>query len=123
MSLLLFLSTCPVRGTTRPKWPLHQCWAISIHVPREGHDPGGGRHKRRKRISIHVPREGHDVRKTVLPISWLIFLSTCPVRGTTSSVFLRVREFVISIHVPREGHDSHYTAAHGGRIHFYPRAP
>ena len=33
---------------------------ISIHVPREGHDPQAGTLFPRVAISIHVPREGHD---------------------------------------------------------------
>ena len=37
--LSIFLSTCPVRGTTWPDKPnLNSKPAISIHVPREGHD-------------------------------------------------------------------------------------
>ena len=34
-----FLSTCPVRGTTRQRRLADAVIAISIHVPREGHDP------------------------------------------------------------------------------------
>ena len=56
-------------------------------------------------ISIHVPREGHDGNPKRAPVASRIFLSTCPVRGTT----LKERHAgvceVISIHVPREGHD------------------
>ena len=34
-------------------------------------------------ISIHVPREGHDLdSSSIMPMAAL-FLSTCPVRGTT----------------------------------------
>ena len=37
------------------------CMAISIHVPREGHDPYYAYiNPSRTLISIHVPREGHD---------------------------------------------------------------
>ena len=34
--------------------------AISIHVPREGHDSALSSVRARQVISIHVPREGHD---------------------------------------------------------------
>ena len=34
-------------------------------------------------ISIHVPREGHDSTIPDMATGELIFLSTCPVRGTT----------------------------------------
>ena len=58
---------------------------ISIHVPREGHDRR--QYKQRdcgKGISIHVPREGHDKLTAALPTMAGLFLSTCPVRGTTA---------------------------------------
>ena len=45
-----FLSTCPVRGTTRPICTIHTGWGISIHVPREGHDPVDDR---RGRAALH----------------------------------------------------------------------
>ena len=34
--------------------------AISIHVPREGHDAKKEILDKQMKISIHVPREGHD---------------------------------------------------------------
>ena len=126
---LKFQSTCPARGTTRCKKSLksnnlnfnpraprgarpeyryspNRVAGISIHVPREGHDPlpysnfrqrgyfnprapRGARHalapttESPASISIHVPREGHDYAR-----EWAN------------------RMFLISIHVPREGHDS-----------------
>ena len=36
----------------------------------------------------------------------MLFLSTCPVRGTTADFARKETEVEISIHVPREGHDS-----------------
>ena len=56
----VFLSTCPVRGTTRGKKPLNYWRIISIHVPREGHDFELYYQVAGFFISIHVPREGHD---------------------------------------------------------------
>ncbi len=141
-----FLSTCPGRGTTRPLAIDVLRLVISIHVPREGHDPipptsyrtvrhfyprapGGARLPRRHRlqprneISIHVPREGHDCQRPCTsgsrryfyprapggarpnvftePVASVIFLSTCPGRGTTGRGLGRA----------------------GGRRDFYPRAP
>ena len=78
-----FQSTCPARGTTAgtrvclPSFPdfnpraprgarpsfdtsLITLLAISIHVPREGHDAGCHGSCGAYKISIHVPREGHD---------------------------------------------------------------
>ena len=102
--------------------------AISIHVPREGHDDTYHDNYLRFGISIHVPREGHDAVKLYFTMSASQFQSTCPARGTTLCMDgadangrnfnpraprgarlrlgphpLRARR--ISIHVPREGHD------------------
>ena len=84
ISSSVFLSTCPVRGTTGPVLPPHERRAISIHVPREGHDRQQARADTEAyRISIHVPREGHDEVTNVSNVIQFPFLSTCPVRGTT----------------------------------------
>ena len=56
---------------------------ISIHVPREGHDPLRNYWQRETRISIHVPREGHDQPPDISMTVFMIFQSTCPARGTT----------------------------------------
>ena len=52
-----------------------------------------------------------------------IFLSTCPVRGTTPAELRNALKSVISIHVPREGHDPERRDRPDLREHFYPRAP
>ena len=52
-------------------------------------------------ISIHVPREGHDLVAAPARPGLLVFLSTCPVRGTTGRAELLSRK----------------------RLNFYPRAP
>ena len=58
--------------------------AISIHVPREGHDvPLKHGIISHIEISIHVPREGHDTAAATSSPGSSLFLSTCPVRGTT----------------------------------------
>ena len=57
----IFLSTCPVRGTTAAEDEgLIYPDDISIHVPREGHDFVRSKGPTIRVISIHVPREGHD---------------------------------------------------------------
>ena len=98
----LFQSTCPARGTTCRPDGGERLRRISIHVPREGHDPthgtGGAPYER---ISIHVPREGHD--------------PDCDKFSVGGDK--------ISIHVPREGHDATAAEAVGAMIYFNPRAP
>ena len=104
-SLSEFQSTCPARGTTNIDAEASELVAISIHVPREGHD-----------VAVQVDEEA--VR----------FQSTCPARGTTgratpsssspanfnpraprgARLGMRIGRLLtlwISIHVPREGHD------------------
>ena len=101
-----FLSTYPVRGTTRRIRRDAKAGKISIHVPRAGYDANiTSEWQRGKCISIHVPRAGYDashvvglrrqrhfyprtpcgVRLYCSHISHVlyIFLSTYPVRGTT----------------------------------------
>ena len=79
--------------------------AISIHVPREGHDWARYNRNSEYEISIHVPREGHDGFTCGGEGGVAEFLSTCPVRGTTKGVEKMYSLEYISIHVPREGHD------------------
>ena len=118
-----FQSTCPARGTTPPcrlqaRRGFHfnpraprgarlyadtrggESHAISIHVPREGHDRGGVCRKTGTGISIHVPREGHD----------------------RDFILIRLKAG-ISIHVPREGHDDILMDVRSVPPHFNPRAP
>ena len=56
-------------------------------------------------ISIHVPREGHDPCSTIVCLRMFGFQSTCPARGTTHLKTNLKGNLEISIHVPREGHD------------------
>ena len=74
---------------------------ISIHVPREGHDTRSIYTHLRNSISIHVPREGHDLFFLLEFEHICVFLSTCPVRGTTN-----LREIAAIV-----------------AVNFYPRAP
>ena len=61
----------------------HVRLAISIHVPREGHDKSAVQIIMMLLISIHVPREGHDTTRQMLRLTAPPFQSTCPARGTT----------------------------------------
>ena len=80
----IFQSTCPARGTTH-------CRRLSDAV---------------RAISIHVPREGHDLQCVKMCAILFVFQSTCPARGTTRQRrAVRQEQLDISIHVPREGHD------------------
>ena len=122
--VVVFLSTSPLRGTTRPPpFPRHNL-GISIHVPLAGDDVAAVSLVPKSTISIHVPLAGDDWSnisssssssdfyprppcggrpwRTKLP-RWhqRQFLSTSPLRGTTDvcGVFQH------------------------GLLHFYPRPP
>ena len=97
-------------------------------MPREGHDYSLAGMYRQRQISIHVPREGHDPKQTALLLPDIDFnpraprgarlknavirghscqfQSTCPARGTTLVIAKQDGSAFISIHVPREGHDA-----------------
>ena len=101
-----FQSTCPARGTTLQRLVVLRRLAISIHVPREGHDAC------RQETSWSSPRfqSTCPARGTTtalfLPQKFLkLFQSTCPARGTTYRIAKCPDFSSISIHVPREGHD------------------
>ena len=97
---------------------------ISIHVPREGHDANPEVCLlATKGISIHVPREGHDVFYGKIRTYLDKFQSTCPARGTTAFALDVLVDNAISIHVPREGHDSKDSRTTSPWTHFNPRAP
>ena len=124
-----FQSTCPARGTTVSQQERGLPQAISIHVPREGHDrrgrdvPGAQPHFNpraprgaRLRQSNKSLEKNHDfnpraprgarppcaIAGTFCPG----FQSTCPARGTTVFDPPHLAHVGISIHVPREGHDA-----------------
>ena len=102
----IFLSTSPLRGTTRNMKCKDCACYISIHVPLAGDDniptpthcrhrnfyprpPCGGRHQQRtaqavlQSISIHVPLAGDDGGCMIMEKYDYLFLSTSPLRGTT----------------------------------------
>ena len=81
---IIFLSTYPVRGTTR--WRGRRCPPVVHFYPRTpcGVRPGEGQARRaRAGISIHVPRAGYDSSPGLSQYISKSFLSTYPVRGTT----------------------------------------
>ena len=136
-----------MRGTTRKSPKSKQSSQISIHVPLAGDDSAASAAVSLPRaISIHVPLAGDDVwraRCNLVPKHFYprppcggrhnvnrlcrkrcTFLSTSPLRGTTSR---RCRTghtpAQISIHVPLAGDDgSDYRIAEA-YTHFYPRPP
>ena len=83
--IIRFQSTCPARGTTRPR-NYHKSHAMDFN-PRA---PRGARHTCVIQIvgvdyiSIHVPREGHDPYTQSSRQHRAPFQSTCPARGTTA---------------------------------------
>ena len=101
-----FLSTYPVRGTTKrsSRWRTG-CKNFYPRTPcgvrRSARPPGGCV----RAISIHVPRAGYDLDGIEARLLDLVFLSTYPVRGTTEQSRLRLVTDGISIHVPRAGYD------------------
>ena len=124
-----FQSTCPARGTTRGTGKTYGAFAISIHVPREGHDieplplirgvalfqstcPARGTTSSltpiRTRLHNFNPRAPRGARHISVRrnITRRLFQSTCPARGTTSRIAKASAMLTISIHVPREGHDA-----------------
>ena len=106
MTFKKFLSTYPVRGTTRLRGAQRQ-------IPRHFYPrtPCGVRLSVRlsydiiQKISIHVPRAGYDQQGNDAGLERYVFLSTYPVRGTTTKTAEESIRSVISIHVPRAGYD------------------
>ena len=92
-----------------PSKSFDQVSRISIHVPREGHDPTRLYRKNGHFvISIHVPREGHDPPCSVLSHSNSTISIHVPREGHDAVSEGKTAVVGISIHVPREGHDDTY---------------
>ena len=81
-----FLSTSPLRGTTRIGLTIWMCSRISIHVPLAGDDADGRPRYCDHHISIHVPLAGDDRATQAYAKDPAGFLSTSPLRGTTANV-------------------------------------
>ena len=104
----IFLSTSPLRGTTKRRRQQQRQRSISIHVPLAGDDPHGQEGGNERDISIHVPLAGDDhcqqkflkkcknfyprppcggrPSRSTQPPGRAKFLSTSPLRGTTANV-------------------------------------
>ena len=79
-----FQSTCPARGTTqKPRTQLPSQAEFQSTCPARGTTFAHDCTLVRGAISIHVPREGHDAGtdRVIPPVEK--FQSTCPARGTT----------------------------------------
>ena len=119
----VFLSTYPVRGTTRCFPFLRTGGIISIHVPRAGYDLG--LRPLTLRDLYFYPRTPCGVRRSFCPParSCSTFLSTYPVRGTTWAGISEDEFNEISIHVPRAGYDLMPNSPLCTPSNFYPRTP
>ena len=72
------------------------------------------------------PRAPCGARRRTLPPStaYILFQSTCPLRGTTRTRVLLRGGRTISIHVPLAGHDTYgITCKRSAWMYFNPRAP
>ena len=119
-----FQSTCPARGTTLCLGRADaDARNFNPRAPRGARRRGTGKTYGAFAISIHVPREGHDMLCQKLTVSVSPFQSTCPARGTTPPKLGVIGTDAISIHVPREGHDADGGAFPGFGYDFNPRAP
>ncbi len=142
----VFLSTYPVRGTTRTEsvscavrynfYPRTPCGVRPHHVPRR---------QEQCPISIHVPRAGYDPASYSMRIwpSYFYPRTPCGVRHQSRGHNARRRNFYprtpcgvrqdgemgivtihnISIHVPRAGYDRFQSGGKEGAQNFYPRTP
>ena len=101
-----------------------QADAISIHVPREGHDAYLCLYDFKPvAISIHVPREGHDLNAKTIAEAIIISIHVPREGHDDTCVIQIVGVDYISIHVPREGHDSRQKTPRQAGRDFNPRAP
>ena len=92
-------------------------------MPREGHDGHDYHQGIRNAISIHVPREGHDVGTAAAAPRRRHFNPRAPRGARPHAGQDRKPAGRISIHVPREGHDATARGRKMSHSHFNPRAP
>ena len=60
ITLVIFQSTCPMRGMTDDANDIEALDSISIHMPHAGHDENVDYFPFITNISIHMPHAGHD---------------------------------------------------------------
>ena len=85
LMILLFQSTLPTRGSdNRIYFSAQSHESISIHAPHEGERllRYGGKLRRAFPISIHAPHEGERLVDRLQPVTFRIFQSTLPTRGS-----------------------------------------
>ena len=63
-------------------------------------------------ISIHAPHAGRDGVNIKIIDKLILFQSTRPMRGATTSLIEPDRLAVISIHAPHAGRDGHLSKGH-----------
>ena len=103
-----FQSTCPARGTTTSVSVVCLLYSyFNPRAPRGARRKQPGLHRSPRWISIHVPREGHDPC-TSCPTwrSCCNFNPRAPRGARRGTVATATQVISISIHVPREGHDA-----------------
>ena len=119
-----FQSTHPARGATIASFAFFFVALISIHAPREGCDPEGGRAILTTGFKTHPPGVGGDLLPITIFLGFLNFNPRTP-RGVRPRFRRRGSpSCYISIHAPREGCDKSQTLASSFFIaHFNPRTP
>ena len=141
-----FQSTLPAWGATIIYYLHRECPYISIHAPRMGSDlyssltskwairyfnPRSPHGERPASLALCIPhnhfnpRSPHGERPlfaTALMIE-IIFQSTLPAWGATSSVDNMQLSTCISIHAPRMGSDKQVASITPKQMHFNPRSP
>ena len=78
---------------------------ISIHMPHTWHDPAPAKAEAEEVISIHMPHTWHDPAENHFPTGFLLFQSTCHIRGMTCCQRFGNQVKKISIHMPHTWHD------------------
>ena len=63
---------------------------VSIHAPNEGSDEVGADHLRFGDVSIHAPNEGSDAVTVGVCVAVMVFQSTLPMKGATSTVLMLI---------------------------------
>ena len=120
----LFLSTFPLRGTSRSSLAVVEVSvSISIHVPLAGnvfHRPAIDLY-----LTHFYPRSPCGERPAGSPLCFLHkqFLSTFPLRGTSSLTASALTTRLISIHVPLAGNVQTIPCFYQRPFYFYPRSP
>ena len=85
MGFQLFQSTLPMRGATVSDLEGNFSLLISIHTPHAGSDLYISWSKLSRLISIHTPHAGSDIPMPIPFRVQVVFQSTLPMRGATSS--------------------------------------